>query len=347
MTNQTNKPAPALPNGLVVVDKGSAKRQVQVGILTAGRMPAFGFDVSGSAPNHFRSVEHGKFGIVIGARSAVEVRVLLDNELLLETQLHPFDVPQGANIDPAVRRIMSESPQPHFLTMTAAGKPFTFATRETDLTPAEIIAEQIHPGRVAVAPTMDAIDRPGTPREQVKLDIDPADFGLAPPTPQAPLADMVVGSNLMGTAIAQLATANGLNVVNEQGQPVGDLEGQPAVMVKLAEDRTPAPKLPPLDPTMVAMSCAPSHGLVIIGVRMLQAVAEGETIPGAPDGFTYVLFQLNPWKLHTIAHSRLMGRVIMPSKEAMRALMEKEGFGHELSPHPEVSCCMTHKNPRR
>lgn len=352
MKNVTNRPTPALPNGLVVVDKGSALRQVQVGILTSGRMPSFGFDVSGSAPNHYRVVEYGKFGVVIGARAPVEVRVLLDNELLVETQLLPYDMPSG-NIDPRIRQAMSESPQPHFLMTGKDGKPFQFTTHENpenlsekDLL-AKLAAEQIHPGRSSMAPTMDNIDRAGEPIEDVKLDIDPIALGLmAPQTPPA-LPDGAPQPELTEVDASLAKSDNSEPTVSEgaSGELPEDLRqilDQHKAKSTVAEET-----IAPMDPTTLNRSWAPSHGLVAVGVRMMQTVAEGEMHPGAPDSYTYVLFQLNPWKLHSVVQSRLMGRILMPSKADMRKMMEAEGFGSELSDAPDFDCCMSANHKHR
>src|SRR5688572_8440398 len=121
MNKRMNPASPALPSGMVAVDKGPM-REVVIGILSGNRIPAFGFDVSGYAPNHYRMVPYGQFGLLVGSKNAVEVRVLLDGKLLLEKQLYPAGPPSGVGIDRKVKAMMSEKPHPFFLMEDNDGK---------------------------------------------------------------------------------------------------------------------------------------------------------------------------------------------------------------------------------
>lgn len=341
-----NKATPALPNGLVVVDKGGFAQQVLVGVLGGNRMPAFGFDVKGYAPNHFRIVEHGKFGVVIGARQALEVRIMLDGEILLESILRPYELPNAAGMDAKLRQRMVESPQPHYLTQDNEGKAFAFAPYQGDLSVSDYIKEQLHPGIMQAPPTL--TKRNGDDREpivEVKIDLDPAKYGLSPQAPaqdddRPSQADAVNALN----ALASKSKDGEPSVVSEEASvDDGMVVAQEASVSKPSSSAIPA--IPTIDPYVLSRSWAPSHGLLAIGVRMIQDESP-EGVPASPDGFTYVMFQMNPWTIHNKVMAQVMGRVIVPSKDAMRKFMIEEGFEHELggSHQCDVECGLKHRH---
>lgn len=345
MKNRSRVPT-SLPNGLVIVDKGSDSRKVMVGILNGKHMPAFGFDVRGMAPNHYRIVEHGKFGIVVGARQALEVRILVDGKLMLEKVVTPHADPSPIGMDPALYRRMVESPQAHYLVQDGEGKPFMFSAPDQTLTEDEIIAEQIHPGLMSAPPTMDQLDRDGLVLEELRVDLNPADFGFGPQNLEAPDADADVS---VGEHIA--SASDKLAVENGEGEAITDgatsktsFEGETGLTRIAPQEEGPALTINREDPTMQAKSWAPSHGLIAVGIRMIQSVEQGEMIPTAPDGFSYTLFQLNPWTRHNKVLSRIMGRVIVPSTDELAKMTMNEGFGDELSGHSHVSCGLPHKH---
>ena len=170
--NKRNPGIPALPSGLVKVDKGSM-RDVIVGIINGDRMPAGGFDVHGLPPNHFRVVEPGFWGLIIGAKHALDVRVIQDGKLLIEKRINPIAPPTNPFMDAKVRQMMSESPQPHFVTEDAQGKRFEFKGHDASLSAAEVVHEVARsagakPGQVALAWLLhkgpDIVPIPGTKR---------------------------------------------------------------------------------------------------------------------------------------------------------------------------------------
>lgn len=358
MNKQMNPARPALPTGLVAVDKGPMRDAI-VGILTGNRTFALGFDVDGYAPNHYRVVPYGNFGVFAASKHPIEVRVLLDGELLLETQLFPSGPPKGPGIDAKVRSMMAERPQPYFLTESASGKCFTFAAHDPNLTPAQIIAEQIHAGAGSTPPTMERLDRGAAPTQETRNDFDisklpeplrqmlatqravPTDAAVSTPVDASNTADAVVLGSVATTAPD--STGTGAAVDASTGASTHAMEGTACA----PGEEKPLSQVA-IDPSVRSLNWAPSHGLVAIGVRMLQVIEENEP-PRAPDTFTYVMFQLNPWKLHNLAQARLMGRVLLPSRESMRQVMEQEGFGSDAPQLPQVICgeSCNHRKHRR
>lgn len=341
-----NRVSTVLPSGLVVVDKGSADREVMIGLLNGKNMPTFGFDLRGMAPNHFRIVEHGQFGVVVGTRHAVEVRILLDGKVLTEKVLHPKARPSKAGMDPVIYERMISSPQAHYLLEDADGKPFMFEAYDPSLADDEIIAEQIHPGHVSAPPTLDQIDRDGQVLEDLKVDLDPADFGFTAPNPNDIESD-VSASEHAARAADKLAAEAGADDSDEAANSAVEAEADADLIgfthLADAEAQTSGRTID-LDPATQAKSWAPSHGLVAVGVRMVQSIPDGEMIPTSPDGFHYTLFQMNPWKLHNKVHAKVMGRVIVPSTQELARMVKEEGFDDELSGHDHVSCGLKHKH---
>ncbi|MBK9141428.1 MAG: hypothetical protein IPM23_02960 [Candidatus Melainabacteria bacterium] len=338
-----NKGIPALPNGLVVVDKGGFARHVMVGVLGGNRMPAFGFDVKGYPPNHFRMVGHGNFGVVIGARQALEVRILLDGRELLQTTLRPYELPNAAGMDPMLRQKMVESPQPHYLTQDAEGKAFKFEAYTGDLSLEDYIREQLHPGTMQSPPALSSLDKgEGEPVEEVKVDIDLAKYGFVP---QAPVTDDDRPTQADAIeALTALASQSPDKV--EGGEPSHDSDGGDNPVVAAVAASEPSSSAPDeVNPLTLSRSWAPSHGLLAVGVRMIQEESP-EGVPSNPDGFTYVMFQLNPWDVHNKVMAQVMGRIIVPSKDAMKQFMIEEGFESELggSTRCDVGCGLKHRH---
>lgn len=360
MKKRTIPIIPALPAGMVRVEKGM--HEVFVGIINANRIPAMGFDVAGDAPHHWRMVDYGKFGIMLGAKVPLEVRVILDGELLTETKLMPYDPPAQTGMDPEVLAAMAEMPQPHWILRDAKNNPFVFTPHDSNLSPADIVAEQIHPGRFDHPQPIQSYDKGATEREELKVDVDLNEIArlLNPPKPAQP-DNAVAGSE--ATAVAEEGdkltqddgTFKGWGAANS-GEPAREEEaGIPPLLTdeekaaiiaeRAGAEPTAAESIPPVDTVKRSMSWAPSHGLVAVGVRIMQTAGEGEP-PTAPDGYSYVLFQLNPWNLHMLARARLARRIAMPSQETMARLMEEEGLTDDLPAVPNVVCASCLKSGR-
>lgn len=362
--NKRNPAIPSLPSGMVKVEKGPFQ-EVVVGIVNGSRIPAFGFDVDGMPPNHWRHVEFGQFGVLIGARQALEVRVILDGDTILETKLYPSDPPAITGLDPQVRAMMAESPQPHFLTRTNSGEPFMFKAHDTGKSVNQIIADQIHPGAFEAPPSIDMVDNAAPVTEELKVDIDLNALGLVPVSaPEAPdnAPKSLEGTGGVGTADGgeaftgfggnALASAEGEEV--EASAPVNEPLSDEAIQAMLDAEKAAGQladandgELPEphevLDGTTRSRNWAPSNGLVAVGIRMLQVSAENEPV-SAPDAFTYVLFQLNPWNVHTAARNKLTRRIIMPTQEQMASMMAGEGLG-EVPSTPRVQCACSRIGP--
>ncbi len=343
--NKRNPGIPALPSGLVKVDKGSM-RDVIVGIINGDRMPAGGFDVHGLPPNHFRVVEPGFWGLIIGAKHALDVRVIQDGKLLIEKRINPIAPPTNPFMDKKVRQMMSESPQPHFVTEDAQGKRFEFKGHDKSLSAAEVVHEQFHPLRNAVPPTIDMIDNGGPKTDELIADITPDQVvammmkqqGINPADIENAAAEVPAAPTPDATEL--LATEGG----DQPALPFADAPvdetavDAPAAASGLkceAVDENPYP--PALDLTSRNLYWAPSNGLIAVGIRMVQNLEENEP-PAPPDAFTYVLFQMNPWDVHTVAMAHAANRVIMPSREAMAAMMAEEGFDGDVPLLPKVKC---------
>lgn len=347
MNKRMNPAKPALPSGMVAIEKGPM-REVVVGLLSGNRIPAFGFDVDGYAPNHYRMMPYGQFGLLLGSKHALEVRVLLDGKLLLEKSLYPSGPPSGPGMDAEIRSMMSERPQPFYLMEDNSGKPMCFTAHDSNLSPANIVNEQLHPDGGSSPPSMSKLDGGAAPTQELKSDITPLDLPdylkqmlIAPPPsdagPNAP--STAVLANTSAANVAPEGTADSASVVEADATGSG---------ITTEASSTSEPLAPVMDTATRSVNWAPSHGLVAVGVRMIQQVQDNEPVRG-PDAFTYVLFQLNPWNLHTLALSKLMGRVIQPSVEKMKKLMEEEGFGADVPQLPQVVCGSNcnHRNHRR
>lgn len=354
--NKRNPAMPALPSGMVKVDKGGA-REVVVGIVNGDRMPAFGFDVEGLPPNHFRVVQPGNFGVLIGAKHALEVRIMLDGKLLAEQTLMPMDPPSNPAMDERVRKMMAESPQPHFVTRQANGKPFVFKAHNPELSATETVHEQFHPLRNANPPSIDMIDSGAPVTEELISDVtqEELDAMFNKNAPALPVVDDIAlpPTDLAESTLADVEGEEPAITDGDQGVLNFSDIGAPGPVLEAGEtpvadalnalfDAAPAPvdtnpNPPAIDLTSRSMYWAPSNGLVAVGVRMLQTFDENEP-PMPPDAFTYVMFQLNPWDVHCLAQAHAQNRVIMPSQEAMARMMREEGFQEDAPRMPKVVC---------
>lgn len=337
-----DKVKPSLPNGMVLVDKGNQSRQILVGILDGKRMPAFGFDVRGTAPHHYRKVDFGNFGVIIGAKKPVEVRILLDGKQLLQKVLAPGTPPTAPGMDADLRKRMLNAPTPHYLTVDEDDNPLTFSA--PDMSIEEYIAQQIHSGVMASPPTLEDVDTNGPVEPNLVLDIDPSTLFAQIDAPD-PDSDTSVSDHIKAET-ARLANEANEEAVAEDAITAED--GEVALPDADGEQDLKQAAEEPADESLSvtqARSWAPSHGLVAVGVRLIQQVEEGEMIPNAPDGFVYTQFQLNPWDVHNKVHAKVMGRVIVPSTSDLKQMTIDEGFEDELGGGREqVSCGLKHCN---
>ncbi len=336
MTKQKVPVHLALPMGFVQLTKNGG-REVALGIVGAERLPALGFDVKGLPPNHWRMVPYGNFGVFIGTRYPVEARVLLDGNLLLETQLIPNEQPgikQGSKLDRKVQAMMLEQPQAFHLNVDGSGNLFNYSQHASIDDPNRVIAEQIHPGYASNPPSMHTLDKSAPTRVESKIDITEEELHTKLPQlrrtvqPGAVNPDNLLPREMVTSSHAQTqnSVAN-LQTTDNCGERSFD-------------------QIPILDPTRSSMTWAPSNGLVAIGVRFMQQIQGGE-LPNAPDSFTYTLFQLNPFKLHARARAMLGNRVVMLSPQRLHELAHESGNAEDC-PAPVAACgCVHLAEPRR
>lgn len=371
-----------LPCGVVSVNKKPLGR-VLVGIVDGNRMPAFGFDVKEFVPNHFRMVPFGSFGIFTASREPIEVRVILDGKVIRETRLFPKDPPQGMFLDPMMKKLMSETPTPHYLSDTTDGFPFTLDAYSNNLSLDDIIGNQLQPGRLDPPPTLDMIDNGPLVMEEVREDVNIEEYLASLQLPAQPTQEDVAvdipAEDMLTDVSVDESTEDDAILSDEQDHPEwsegDDLKDDPDTYRQVAQlaavakleameivdanvDATPTSEAEAteenaqdldeydlkIDLHKRASSWAPSHGLLAVGVRFIQVPRDNEPL-AKPDGFTYVMFQLNPWDLHLRARCELMGRIVIPSREQMARVMQSEGFGGEIIQLPDVSC--GHEDPRR
>jgi hypothetical protein len=340
-----------LPSGLVTVEKGR-RPSILVGVLTGHRQLAQGFEVDGYAPNHFRMIEPGNFGMVIGARSAVEVQALLDGKVIFEGVLEPLQQPAPmGTVDAQRYKMLLETPQPHLIDHNHKGEAFVFEGPDPFADPSEIIANQIHP-QASDPLAVQSLGMVKTPRPaEHNMPEQSGEVALPAVQLQAP----VVSDDMSATHAAHQdeTLANGECAAPDHGHDhvedgSADVEAAPALVqtAPVAEaGEQPAPEAVAEGPNTAALALhphnmAPSHGFLVIGVRAIDPPSTTDEPQGPPDVFSYVGFQLNPWKLHARALSQLLNRMVVPSKAQLDDTMRKQGFAHEIpATRPVCACC--------
>jgi hypothetical protein len=348
----TNQRKPLIPGPIVSVDKGYG-RSVSVAIVDTNRMITHGFDVDYPARIHFRTMRHGPFSVLVATKDPVEVRVIMDGKLLSEQRLDPLPTPSRDGSDlSAVRNQVREhinAPQPFFISFANDGSPLTFAADPVEgRTATQRMQLQLHPDLFAPAQgaTMH-LGKDPVDVGQAKPDIIPSAAHLiAPPAPpaasvegeSASTGDPEVAAELLGTnadTATQTSTAQrpALVVPASAQLPVEQFEAPPSDL----KIELPLPKM------------APSFGMIVVGVRMVQTQAAGEPVMPA-DGFEYVLFQANTWEEHCKVRANLHSRIKLPPKMDVPEIDDgtpKESHDHRThSPH--CGCGKSHGyDPRR
>lgn len=313
----TKPNSPVIPGPLVTVEKRFG-RKVGLALVDSNRMFLNGFDSDYPAPVHYRVMPlgHGNFSVMVLADQPVEVRVMMDGKLLAEHRLDPLPqptnalAPNGSAVKRQVRELV-RAPQPFFISFGNDNAPFVFGPDPEGRSSEELVRLQLFPQ--ALEPVEGAKMNLGVDPEHIceaVPDIDPATVGLAPATaPAAPSDEQPTGGDTDGGAEAPAEQA-----VTMVTSTVDQTNGE----VQPGNYRIQAP---------IPQNWAPSHGLVAIGVRMVQMQTEGEPIM-PPDGFDYVLFQLNTWEDHARMRANLMFRVKLPPKAQFKELDDTHGGGH-------------------
>jgi hypothetical protein len=347
----TNKSQPSNPLGpIVTVQKRGLP--VHVGIVDSNRLMAHGFDVDYPAKIHFRTLRHGPFSVLVATKSAVEVRVMMDGQLLCEQRLDPLPQPmRDRGEKSAVRRQVNENlnaPQPFFITAQNDGTPLTFVADPQGRSAQERLQLQLHPDQFAPAAegpaTVHRHEHVGTPH--AKMDVDPFKLGLIAPPPAPVNNDLPhdgatePGALTEGGSLADaLSSDDGSSTANAPAQLV------PASAQLPVDEHLVAPESAMhIDIPLPHM--APSYGMIAVGVRLVQVVVDGEP-PQAPDGFDWVLFQVNTWEDHARVRANLHSRIQMPPKVPYREIDDGTQVSDTHTVHGSGCGCSHGHNPRR
>jgi hypothetical protein len=400
--------AKQVPSPMIAVDKNFG-REVLVGIVDGNRHITNGFTSDWPTTIHYRTLAHGPFSVLVGARQPVEVRVMLDGTLLCEQFLDPLPSPRASNSRSDVVRKAGEltnQPQPFFISFDDNGGLLKFAADAQGRSPEELLRLQLHPEPLTPVrgPVMHVGEMPSglfdavvdlpsiPPGAQARAGLAP--LPVSPPAPELhnpepeqlgsttaagddegrrdidrPESATGNGEGVRDIATPESATGNGEGVRdiatpesatgNSEGvrdiaspeQATGNGEGvrdiaspEPAPMVRAQVDAqgTVLPSNHHIQ-APVPTAWAPSHGLVVIGVRMVQTAQEGEpTLP--PDGFEYVLFQLNTWENHARIRANLHSRIQL----GPRVKFPERVDGHVHTDDGPCGCGHSHGfNPQR
>jgi hypothetical protein len=353
----TKNVKPALIGSIVTVDKKFG-REVLVGVTDANNIVTHGFDIDVANPAnaffadiHYRMARHGTFSVLVGTAAPVEVRVMLDGKLLAEKRLDPR--PQSLhdrNDSPVVRQVKDSArqPQPFFINTANDGSSMQFTADPLKRSADERVRMQLHPNRLT--PVSGAavvrVDEEPTDIFTSKMDVDPAEvFGQKPaPTPAKP--DGHALSATSDSAATTDAVAASASPDAGSAQPVTQTDATaptanaPASVVVAAQ----ASGTESVQSLPLPEKWGESHGLVAVGVRMVQVAIEGEPLM-PPDGFTYVLFQLNTWEDHARIRAHLHSRVKLPKMTPYKEFLDDP----EPVPHPVGCACGKNHNfdPRR
>lgn len=353
MTNK--KPGNGPLNPLVTVDKQFG-REVIVGIVDSRRQIAHGFELEGDGvtPTRFRALKHGPFAVLIGAKEPCEIRILMDGKLIAEQRLDPQPSPNSFSDSDVVQQVerLVAKPQPFFITHGSNGAALMFTPPAHEAHEGECnhdhVLDQLHAGRNVMTLPVPVIKQ-GEPTGLVEAKIDLTAEQLGFPTLPAPPA---VEENHGDTTSAKVAAAESdADVVDGDAIAHEPTEGERAaaavVPVNLPVEKTQSGEAITIMDTPLPTNWAPSNGLIAIGVRMVQVQHEGEpTMP--PDGFTYVLFQLNTWEDHTRLRANSMYRVKLPPKMPYREYPGLDGAdtAHTHSPTGVCGCGVAHRFPK-
>lgn len=353
MTNK--KPGNGPLNPLVTVDKQFG-REVIVGIVDSRRQIAHGFELEGDGvtPIRYRTLKYGPFAALIGAKDPCEIRIIMDGKLITEQRLDPQPSPNSMSNSDVVQRVerMVAQPQPFFITHGSNGAALMFTPPSHEAHEGECdhdhVLDQLHAGRnVMTLPTPVILQGEPTGLVEAKIDLTAEQLGL-PALPPPPAVEENHGDKT-GNKVAALADGEVVDADAAAHEPTdSELAAAAVIPVSLPVDETVkgAEAVTIMD-TPLPTRWAPSHGLIAIGVRMVQVQHEGEpTMP--PDGFTYVLFQLNTWEDHTRLRANSMYRVKLPPKMPYREYPGLDGDqqGHTHSPNGVCGCGIAHRFPK-
>jgi hypothetical protein len=321
MTNN-KQPGSTLGPIVSVMKRG---QPVHVALVDSNRVPVHGFDVDYPANIHFRYMRNGAFSVFVATNRPVEVRIIKDGELLAEQRVNPLPQPvSNRGEQSAVRRQVSENltaPQPFFLDSTNDHQPLMFSPDPLGRSQEERLQLQLHPDKHLPFPAQLArVHRnEPTPVKAFKEDLDPVKAGLIPPAAaqakpsRAPANDGASNPGAPTTSLSDELTLEE-DAASTAAQPAQVAAPASELLEKEPETEGAHP-VELLDVPLPRM--APSYGMIAIGVRLVQTKVEGEPV-APPDGFDYVLFQLNTWEDHAKIRARLHSRIKLPAKVPYR-----------------------------
>jgi hypothetical protein len=348
MTNR-NQPGDNPLGPIVTVQKRGLP--VHVGIVDSNRTMAFGFDVDYPASIHFRTMRHGPFSVLVATKAALEVRVMLDGKLLCEQRLDPLpQAMRDRGEKSAVRRQVNENLGTHqafFINAQNDGNPLMFIADPQGRSAQERLQLQLHPDRFAPAAYGPATVHRDEPTGQVhaKMDVDPIKLGfVAPPPAPTNLDQPQDGATESGAPSGSLADALSTNDGSSTAATPAQLV--PASAQLPVEEHASDPDAHMhFDVPLPRM--APSYGMIAVGVRLVQVVVDGEP-PQAPDGFDWILFQVNTWEDHARVRANLHSRIKLPPKTPYREVDDGTSQGTQTHTVHGFGCGCSHgHNPRR
>jgi hypothetical protein len=331
-----------MPSPLVTVDKKYG-REVLVGIVDSNRQLTNGFSSDWPASIHYRTLRHGTFSVLVGARLPVEVRVMMDGKLLCEQFLDPLPSPStaGSKSD-VVRKIgeLTNRPQPFFISFDDEGANLRFTADQKGRSAEELLRLQLNPEPLTPVngPALVRVGQLPTSICEAQVDI-PAPLALPINTKAAAKASEP-GIVTTSEELDHESEGGGTNPPAPSSEPAKLIPAQvDATGTVLPNDHQIQAPLPEF--------WAPSSGLVVIGVRMVQTQQEGEpTMP--PDGFEYVPFQLNTWEDHSRIRANLHSRIKLGPRIKFPELVDDKEPGVYESTTPGGVCGHSHgHNPRR
>lgn len=342
------------PGPVVTVDKHYG-RKVGIALVDGNRMFSHGFEVDFPAHMNFRIMRHGPYSVMVLADQPCEVRIMQDGKLLAEQRLDPLPSPStshkpgGSEVRRQIRELVN-APQPFFISFADDHSPLTFATDPESRSPEELLALQLYPKLTEPVhgPTMHLGEEPVGISEEV-FDIDPAKLGLPPVTaPVVPTDETVTASDAASddSTVAGATSAEAPEGGHEHADETEASATGPAKVhtAQVDEKGEVAPSDYRID-APVPQNWAPSHGLVAVGVRMIQVQTQGEPVM-PPDGFQYVLFQLNTFEDNARVRANLHSRIKLPPKVVYRELDDKH-HDHEVEELGHRGCGHSLHDPKR
>lgn len=351
MTKQNNL---VTPGPVVTVDKKYG-RKVGLALVDVNRMFSHGFEVDFPAHMNFRIMRHGPYAVMVLADQPCEVRIMQDGKLLAEQRLDPLPSPSkihkpgGSEVHRQVRELVN-APQPFFISFADDHTPLMFTTDPEGRSAEELLALQLYPQLTepVTGPTMHLGEEPVAIGDEV-FDIDPAKLGLpALLAPVAPSDDNVVtvpDADAEVSTIAGAVSTDAPEGGHEHDETEATATGPAKVHTAQVDEKGEVAVSDYRIDAPLPQNWAPSHGLVAIGVRMIQVETEGEPVM-PPDGFQYVLFQLNTFEDSARVRANLHSRIKLPPKVVYSELDDKH-HGPERKELGHRGCGHSMNDPRR